>query len=123
MKKFILTLFTIFTVLIVQAQARINTTGPVQDNERALQANQDEELAIYPNPSNGVFTISVANLPSRRAELRIINVIGNEIYRETLTRGDGHFTKTIDLSGKAKGLYYVKLETDGYSSVRRVVIK
>ena len=123
MKKLILTFFTISTVLLAQAQARTNTAGPVQENEKALQVSPDEELAIYPNPSNGVFTISVANLPAKKAELRIINVIGNEIYRETLTRGEGQFTKTIDLSGKAKGLYYVKLETDGYSSVRRVVIK
>lgn len=124
MKKFILTLFTISTVLLAQAQARTGVAGPVQETEKALQVDQqDEELAIYPNPSNGVFTISVANLPAKKAELRIINVIGNEIYRETLTRGEGQFTKTIDLTGKAKGLYYIKLETDSYSSVRRVVIK
>lgn len=124
MKKFILTLFTISTVLLVQAQARTSVVGSVQQTERAVEAEeQDEELAIYPNPSNGVFTISVANLSAKKAELRIINVIGNEIYHETLTRGEGQFTKTIDLTGKAKGLYYVKLETDTYSSVRRVVLK
>ncbi|WP_299826420.1 T9SS type A sorting domain-containing protein [uncultured Pontibacter sp.] len=124
MKKFILTLFTISTVLLAQAQARTSVVGPVQPAEKAVGVIQDEEeLAIYPNPSNGVFTISVSNLPAKKAELRIINVIGNEIYHETLTRGEGVFTKTIDLSGKAKGLYYVKLETDTYSSVRRVVIK
>ena len=124
MKKLILTLFTISTVLLAQAQARTGVAGPVQETEKALQVDQqDEELAIYPNPSNGVFTISVANLPAKKAELRIINVIGNEIYRETLTRDDGQFSKTIDLTGKAKGLYYVKLETDNYSSVRRVVVK
>lgn len=124
MKKFILTLFTISTVLSVQAQAKTAVIGPVQQTEKAVEMDeQDEELAIYPNPSNGVFTISVGNLSSKKAELRIINVIGNEIYRETLTRDEGQFTKTIDLTGKAKGLYYVKLETDSYSSVRRVVIK
>ncbi|MEJ8801211.1 T9SS type A sorting domain-containing protein [Pontibacter sp. H249] len=124
MKKFILTLFTISTVLLVQAQARTSVFGPVQQAEKAIEVEQqDEELAIYPNPSNGVFTISISNLSAKKAELRIINVIGNEIYRETLTSGQGQFTKTIDLTGKAKGLYYVKLETDTYSSVRRVVVK
>lgn len=124
MKKIILTLLTCSLVLLVQAQARTTVTGPVQQAEKAVEVGQsDEELAIYPNPSNGVFTISVSNLSAKKAELRIINVIGNEIYHETLTRGDGLFSKTIDLTGKAKGLYYVKLETDNYSSVRRVVIK
>lgn len=83
----------------------------------------DESVAIYPNPSNGVFTISVSNLNTHRVDLRIINVIGNEILRETLTSTDAQFSKTIDLNRYAKGLYYVKLEADGYSTVRRVVIK
>jgi hypothetical protein len=124
MKKYILTLITCLTVLFAQAQTKTPVVGSVQQPDKAFSVDQEvEELAIYPNPSNGVFTISIANLPAKKAELRIINVIGNEIYRETLTRGEGQFSKTIDFTGKAKGLYYVKLETDNYSSVRRVVIK
>jgi hypothetical protein len=121
MKKYILTLFTFTTVLLTQAQTRTPVAG--QAITEKVQAQDGEEVSIYPNPSNGVFTISVANITARKAELRIINVIGNEIYHETLTRTEGHFAKTLDLSGKAKGLYYIKLETDSYSSVRRVVIK
>lgn len=84
---------------------------------------QEEDVAIYPNPSNGVFTISVSNLEAQQVELRILNVIGNEIYRETLTRSEPKLTRTINLDRYAKGLYYVKLEADNYSAVRRVVIK
>ncbi|WP_439881128.1 T9SS type A sorting domain-containing protein [Pontibacter sp. MBLB2868] len=124
MKKIILTLLSCITVLFSQAQARTPVAAHVsQDEKLQVQEQGNEEIAIYPNPSNGVFTISVANLDAKKAELRIINVIGNEIYHETLTRTEGQFSKTIDLSGKAKGLYYIKLETDSYSSVRRVVIK
>lgn len=124
MKKLILTLLACTTVLLSQAQARPPVAVQAEQVEKVqVQEQGDEEIAIYPNPSNGVFTISASNLPAKKAELRIINVIGNEIYHETLTRTEGQFSKTIDLSGKAKGLYYIKLETDGYSSVRRVVIK
>ncbi|MHC2993788.1 PKD domain-containing protein, partial [Pontibacter sp. HJ8] len=71
----------------------------------------------------GVFTISFANLDARQVDLRIINVIGNEIYHEVLSRSDIQSSKTIDLNNFAKGLYYVKIETENYSSVRRVVVK
>ncbi len=124
MKQLILTLIACTAVLFSQAQARAPIPGQVTQTEKAQVPEQDDkEVAIYPNPSNGVFTISIANLSAKKVELRILNVIGNEIHRETLTRADGQFSKTIDLSGKAKGLYYIKLETDSYSSVRRVVIK
>jgi hypothetical protein len=124
MKQLILTLIACTAVLFSQAQARSPIMGQVTQSEKAQVPEQDDkEVAIYPNPSNGVFTISVANLSAKKVELRILNVIGNEIHRETLSRADGQFSRTIDLSGKAKGLYYIKLETDNYSSVRRVVIK
>lgn len=127
MKQLILSLFTCMSVLLVQAQTRIPVQ--VQASQQAEKENPlnlepgDEKVAIYPNPSTGVFTISLTNLDSRKVELRIMNVIGNEIFHETLTSGDAQVQKTVDLSHFAKGLYYVKLEADGYSTVRRVVVK
>jgi len=124
MKKLILTLIACATIVLVQAQPRSPAIG--QDTQ-ALKAQPTAldagDIAIYPNPSNGVFTISLDNPDIDGAQIRIINVIGNEILHETLTRTDGQLSKTINLTGHAKGLYYVKLEADSYSAVRRVVIK
>ena len=127
MKQLILSLFTCMTVLLVQAQDRL--PAQVQAAQQAEKQNPlnlasgDENVAIYPNPSTGVFTVSLKDLDARKVELRIMNVIGNEIFHETLTSSDAQFQKTVDLNRFAKGLYYVKIEADGYSTVRRVVVK
>ncbi|WP_246000585.1 T9SS type A sorting domain-containing protein [Pontibacter diazotrophicus] len=127
MKQLILSLFTCMSVLMVQAQAR--TPAQVQAAQQAEKENPlnlasgNEDVAIYPNPSTGVFTVELNNLDTRKVELRIMNVIGNEILRETLTSDDVQFKKTVDLNSFAKGLYYVKIEADNYSTVRRVVVK
>lgn len=126
MKQFILTLFACFSLLLVRAQTRPAVVGQVEPLEKVLKEEQDDkELAIYPNPSNGVFTISVSNVDDKKAELSIMNVIGNEVYRETLTSSGNHFSKTLDLNKPsiAKGLYYVKLESENFSVVRRIVIR
>ncbi|MFD1184581.1 T9SS type A sorting domain-containing protein [Pontibacter rugosus] len=126
MKQIILSVFTCFSVLLVQAQAKAPAQVQVAqqtEQENPLGLKQEEDVAIYPNPSNGVFTISIANLQAQKVELRILNVIGNEIHRETLTRTQPVLTRTINLDRYAKGLYYVKLEADDYSAVRRVVVK
>lgn len=127
MKQFILSFFTCMSVLLVQAQVRTPAQMPAaQQEEKENPLNlepSDGDVAIYPNPSTGVFTVSLKNLDSRKVDLRIMNVIGNEIFRETLTSTDAQFQKTIDLNRFAKGLYYVKLEADGFSTVRRVVVK
>jgi hypothetical protein len=106
------------------AQGQVREAGPPQGESKIKALEQQEkEVAIYPNPNNGVFTISFANLQANQVDLRIINVIGNEIYHEVLTRSDIQTAKTVDLTRFAKGLYYVKIEADGYSSVRRIVVK
>ncbi|MHA6246398.1 T9SS type A sorting domain-containing protein [Pontibacter sp. CAU 1760] len=128
MKHLILLLFISLSLHLAHAQVRtpVQVPAATQQAEKENPLNLDSSegnVAIYPNPSNGVFTISISNLESRKVVLRIMNVIGNEILHETLTRTDGQLSKTVDLNRYAKGLYYVKLEADGHSIVRRVVVK
>lgn len=124
MKQFILTIILSLSILAVHAQEQ--QTGQQVEKEKTLTVQQDEkDFTIYPNPSSGVFTVSLANTAAKRADLRIMNVIGNEIYHEVLTRDNAQISATIDLSrySKAKGLYYVKLEADNFSVVRRVIVR
>jgi hypothetical protein len=124
MKQIILTLFFGFSVLIAQGQMRDPVAVQAQQTEKEKLKLSDEDVSIYPNPSsNGMFTISAENLAAKKVEIRIMNVIGNEVLHEVITNPDISFSKRIDLNKYAKGLYYVKLETDKYSVVRRVVIK
>ena len=111
-------------MLSAQAQMRDPVAIQSQQSEKDKLKLEDEDVSIYPNPSsNGVFTISAANISAKKIELRIMNVIGNEVLHEVISNSDASFSKTVDLNRFAKGLYYVKLETDKFSVVRRVVIK
>ncbi|WP_076668935.1 T9SS type A sorting domain-containing protein [Pontibacter indicus] len=108
---------------VLLSHAQVREPAPGQGDTKKSLEQQEKEVAIYPNPNNGVFTISFAQLNAHQVELRILNVIGNEVYQEVISRPDIQSTKTVDLTRLAKGLYYVKIEADGYSSVRRVVVK
>jgi hypothetical protein len=122
MKQLILTFLFCTSVILAQAQVRQQGAGQTE-TKSAVLGQQEKEVSIYPNPNNGVFTISFDQLDAKRVELSILNVIGNEVYREVLSRSDVQSSKTVDLTRLAKGLYYVKIEADGYSSVRRIVVK
>ena len=83
----------------------------------------DKMLVVYPNPSTGIVHLSINGLEGHRVEVQVLNVIGTVMYRETLTELNERFTKTLDLSRFANGLYYVKLESDNSSQLCKLVIR
>jgi hypothetical protein len=83
---------------------------------------ETKQLVVYPNPSNGIVHITLAGFRGKRTELRIMNVIGNVVYREILNEADDRYTKIIDLTKNVSGLYYVKLEADDFSEIRKIII-
>jgi ABC-type uncharacterized transport system involved in gliding motility auxiliary subunit len=45
-------------------------------------------------------------------KVRILNVIGEELISEDLQQFIGEYTKQIDLTNNAKGIYFLEIETD-----------
>jgi hypothetical protein len=66
--------------------------------------------------------ITLTGFNGKRTELRILNVIGNVVYREMLTEADNRFTRIIDLTKNASGIYYVKLEAADFSEIRKIIL-
>jgi hypothetical protein len=83
----------------------------------------DKTLLVYPNPSTGIIHLTINNLEGKKVELSILNVIGSVVYRETVNELNDRYTKTLDLSKFANGLYYVKLESATTSQMCKLVIR
>jgi len=69
-------------------------------------------LAIYPNPSRDVFNISFTSEDVQDLKIRIMNVIGEELVSDNLEQFIGEYTKQIDLTKNAKGIYFLEIETN-----------
>ncbi|QNE41010.1 T9SS type A sorting domain-containing protein [Hymenobacter sp. NBH84] len=83
----------------------------------------EKSVLVYPNPSTGIVHLTINGFENRRVELRVLNVIGSVVYRELLTELSDRATKTLDLSKISSGLYYIKLEGDNVSEMRKLVIR
>ena len=85
--------------------------------------SDDKTLLVYPNPSTGIVHLTINNLQGKKVELSVLNVIGSVMYRETMTEMNERYTKMLDLSKFANGLYYVRLEADNTSQICKLVIR
>ncbi|WP_201979012.1 T9SS type A sorting domain-containing protein [Hymenobacter rubidus] len=88
-----------------------------------IKPGDDKTLLVYPNPSTGIVHLTINNLQGKKVELSVLNVIGSVMYHETLTELNDRYTKMLDLSKFANGLYYVRLESDNTSQMCKLVIR
>ncbi len=90
---------------------RLNFDPTIGLNENTL-----EGVAIYPNPSEGIVTVSNDNNTTNTIE--VYNLVGEKVYTTSASTS----TK-IDLSSNGTGVYIVKVFNENGSFVERVVIK
>ena len=73
---------------------------------------------IYPNPSKGVFTISVGNLQPTGIE--VYDLTGKKVFAKNEIAISNFETK-IDLSNLTQGIYFVKIIDNNQSTVKRII--
>ena len=71
---------------------------------------------IYPNPSQGIFTIQ-ANNPITK--LSVTNLLGQVIYQKTIKA----LTTTLDLTSQSKGIYFIELIAGEARAVKKIIIE
>lgn len=67
-------------------------------------SNFDSKLLVYPNPSNGIFTIETTKVVSGTYE--IYNTLGQIVKSGKITTGN----TTVNLSSSSNGVYFIKVK-------------
>ena len=74
-------------------------------------------INISPNPSNGLFTLTLQNIPNKNSEIEIFNSLGERINKDILNTQ----TKTIDISGYSKGIYFLKISSEEKYLFKKII--
>jgi hypothetical protein len=75
-------------------------------------------LSIYPNPANNEITITSNEVGD--AQLTILNTVGQAVYN---SKSYFKNKQTIDCTQLANGIYFLKVEINQKTSVKRMVIR
>jgi len=79
-------------------------------------------VAIYPNPTNGIFTLELGLSQGEKTEIKVINAIGQTILLQNHNFISGNNKTVIDLSGIYKGVYFVEIKTKSNVRIQRIIL-
>ena len=81
------------------------------------------DLDVYPNPSRDVFNISFNSDEIQDLSIRILNLVGAEIYREEKQEFIGEYTKQINLDNYGKGIYFLEIATNNGVVNKKLILQ
>jgi hypothetical protein len=80
-------------------------------------------VLVYPNPAQGSFNISLSDVPTGKASIRICNSSGTEVMNLNTEISDSEFSKEISTSDLDNGFYLVQVTVnDIYLYIVKVMV-
>jgi hypothetical protein len=78
-------------------------------------------LDVYPNPTRDIFNVSFVSDEIQTLSIRVLNIVGEVIYEESLDQFVGDYTKQISIGDNARGVYFLEI-TDNHSITNKKII-
>ena len=77
---------------------------------------------VYPNPSNGETNVMINAIYPSKAELKVLNSIGQVVYVSTENLNSGENLIQLDASRFAHGVYSIVVESEHGKVVKKLTV-
>jgi len=84
---------------------------------------QHTDINLFPNPSNGSFTLQGKWNTDGKIQATVTNPVGQIIYTENLSVNNGLLNNTIKLQNVAAGIYTLRLQTENEVATVKLTIE
>ena len=88
------------------------------DVSTSIDAKLSKAVKLYPNPASKSFMISFEGMNARANKAEIINAMGQKVAEQDLT-----VTSEISLQNIKAGLYYVRIQSDKGTILKKLVVE
>lgn len=101
-------------------------TGGIPSNLSVTDYSLSSSLQIYPNPSNGVFTVkfkSNSNNSHNNIKVDVYDLQGRLIYKKKFINTSSIFNQKINLENVKSGVYIVNIYEGNRTTSRKLIIE
>jgi len=82
----------------------------------------EDQFLLYPNPNTDQFHLQFSIYTVTNLDIRIVDIYGKEVFRESGTTTTGENRFSFNLAGVAEGIYFVGIRLEGHSFAKRMQI-
>ncbi len=105
-----------------QTKTILVTEGEYVDpDETDLQKKFD--IKVYPNPSNGIFTVDATLDKVMPASVKVYNLNNNVVIDSKSGNGQDTYSFNFSLNGLPSGIYFVLFESQQGTKLRKLIIQ
>lgn len=105
-----------------------NSCGPVTTNltvsfpDAINSLSLAENITLYPNPTSANITVEIDAQQAETYTIEILNITGQRIFKDIIPT-NGKLKKELNLSNYAKGIYFIKISTEGFYYQEKVIFQ
>jgi len=92
--------------------------GEVLEGKAKLGDLQQPEISVFPNPSSGIFNLSVDRVMTD-GTVTVMDYTGKEVLKTSYLESGA----SIDLSGFKKGIYLVTIKSNDVSATKTIILE
>lgn len=86
------------------------------------ELTETTSFSVYPNPSNGVFNISLDAQKAEQLTLTVNNIVGQTVLTKQV-RVAGKTNETISLEGYDKGIYFLTIDNNKEKQTVKLIVE
>lgn len=86
-------------------------------------SNLITNFSMHPNPSKGVFILSLSQTESKDVNIQITNLLGQKVFSRFFKEYNGYLKEEIDLTEYEQGIYLLQIESGKDWISKKIIIQ
>ncbi len=95
----------------------------VQDVTASIEDFAFEGFNLYPNPTQGAFTIRFKTISSENVLIRIMDIAGRTVFANTYQNVASDFSERVMLENISSGIYLLQIQNGNKQTTRKLLIE
>jgi hypothetical protein len=87
-----------------------------------IAENNIEIANLYPNPSSGIFNLTLKNNFAEKAELTVADVTGRIVFKETINEKSRKSNFIIDLGKNPDSVYFLRIKSANTNTTKKLLL-